>query len=175
MCLKSAGWRAKCLVGDSLKRSAIPTWTIVGLKESKDEVCKTRRVHGLVGESPNRSAIPTLSVVWTPTLTGGPVKLSEANMARLKVAGRDMLPRKRAKGTTIYEDAAASRVKETKLPTTGGKGKGKGKAHAPASPEASSDSEGIYATHLTTSESVGENQDPQAAISEPEDDELLLA
>uniref|UniRef100_M1DE02 Uncharacterized protein n=1 Tax=Solanum tuberosum TaxID=4113 RepID=M1DE02_SOLTU len=31
MCLKSAGWRAKSLDGDSLKRLAIPTSTAVGL------------------------------------------------------------------------------------------------------------------------------------------------
>uniref|UniRef100_M1D9M5 Putative plant transposon protein domain-containing protein n=1 Tax=Solanum tuberosum TaxID=4113 RepID=M1D9M5_SOLTU len=50
---------------------------------------------------------------------------------------------------------------------------GKGKAPSLVSPEASSDSDKIYATHLTTSESEGEQQDPRATTSGPEDDELL--
>lgn len=68
-----------------------------------------------------------------------------------------MSPCKRTKGIiTIHEDAALTRLKAMKLPTTCGKVK----KPAPLSLEASSHSDGVYAAHFNTFESQGENQDP---------------
>ncbi|KAG5611073.1 hypothetical protein H5410_022354 [Solanum commersonii] len=58
MCLKYVVWRAKIPVGDSLKRSVIPT----------------------------------LSAVWTPILTGGPIKLSKARVPQDKHKDMEMIP-----------------------------------------------------------------------------------
>uniref|UniRef100_M1DZN5 Uncharacterized protein n=1 Tax=Solanum tuberosum TaxID=4113 RepID=M1DZN5_SOLTU len=69
-------------------------------------------------------------------------------MGRTNIARRNQLPQKRAIG----------------------------KGYVVATPVESSDSEGIYAKHLTTSESEGQSEDTTpASISESEDDQLQRA
>uniref|UniRef100_M1DRC3 Uncharacterized protein n=1 Tax=Solanum tuberosum TaxID=4113 RepID=M1DRC3_SOLTU len=145
-----------------------------------------------VGDSPKRSASPTLFAVWTPKLTGDLVKLGEASLSSLNDVGDS------SDGPTyhrlvilldIFQDSpfgepdlvrqsdsiCLDQKWQDKTCCPVGRVKGKGKAPAPESPKVSSDSKGVYATHLTNSESEGEHQDPQAVIFEPEDDQLLLA
>uniref|UniRef100_M1DK18 Uncharacterized protein n=1 Tax=Solanum tuberosum TaxID=4113 RepID=M1DK18_SOLTU len=161
-CMKSPGWRAKSTVGDSRRARSLNSLSALG-------------------DSPNVFYCPlSASLIPESTVTfGGP-----------KVAGRDKQPREKAKNIKINEEAVASMGKATKLRTTGGKEEGK--ETAPASPEASSDSGSIYASHLITSESEassnseciyashlisseseGERQEDQAAFSELEDDEVV--
>ncbi|WMV46382.1 hypothetical protein MTR67_039767 [Solanum verrucosum] len=91
-------------------------------------------------------------------------------MARPKVPGRNQPPRKRAHGIVINEEADASRALAAKLAPKGGKGKGKEPVDLTPI-EGSSNSEGVYATYLTTSDSEGGSQDDSpASIFEPEDD-----
>lgn len=83
-----------------------------------------------------------------------------ADVSKTKVVGKDILLYKRSKGITIHEDETTSWEKANKLPTIGGNGKGNGRAPVPASPKVNSDSDGVYATYLTTSKSEGEHQYP---------------
>uniref|UniRef100_M1DA04 Uncharacterized protein n=1 Tax=Solanum tuberosum TaxID=4113 RepID=M1DA04_SOLTU len=131
-------------------------------------------------ESPNRSANLMQTAVSTLTLTEGPVTLGEVSdhlachrvgrraiqtspngrdldMARSKVATRNMPRQGKIKGITINEEADASRGQATKHSTTGGKGKGKDKA--PELSEASSDSDGFYTNNPNPSESEGLGSD----------------
>uniref|UniRef100_M1DNG9 Putative plant transposon protein domain-containing protein n=1 Tax=Solanum tuberosum TaxID=4113 RepID=M1DNG9_SOLTU len=82
--LLCAGWRAKSLVSDSLKRLAnhrrglrARLGPLLDSRKYQVGVCKTRWAHIQVDDLPNRSVSPILSVVWTPKLTRGPVKLAE--------------------------------------------------------------------------------------------------
>uniref|UniRef100_M1DRG0 Putative plant transposon protein domain-containing protein n=1 Tax=Solanum tuberosum TaxID=4113 RepID=M1DRG0_SOLTU len=70
-------WREKGPVGYLLKKSASPTWTVVGLKKFYVVVYKIRRAQAKIGVSQNGSAITNSFVIWTPTLIEGPVKLGE--------------------------------------------------------------------------------------------------
>lgn len=92
-----------------------------------------------------------------------------ADIAKPKVANRNMPTRFSMKKITINEYAATSRAKTTKLSTSGGKGKGQAKAIV--SLEQSIDSDDIYATHLTTSDSESDKQEPQILGSN--DDDLI--
>uniref|UniRef100_M1DC90 Integrase core domain containing protein n=1 Tax=Solanum tuberosum TaxID=4113 RepID=M1DC90_SOLTU len=134
----SPGWRAKVPIGDSPKRLASPTWTTVGLKKSKDRVCKTRRAHDQVGESPNRlvlahrmlspirrkaSPIVDMPIFWEnfePILSTSPIWLAKVIRTNL-----DIPSRKRARGIVINEGGANPPKKGRTEPPKGGNGKGK--------------------------------------------------
>uniref|UniRef100_M1DPR3 Uncharacterized protein n=1 Tax=Solanum tuberosum TaxID=4113 RepID=M1DPR3_SOLTU len=86
-------------------------------------------------------------------------------------------PRKRERGIVITDGAAPSQATQPKLPPTSGKSTRKGKGHAEQRPaENSSDSMGIYDTHLTSSEFESEDKSgfrSLASVSEPEDYQTL--
>uniref|UniRef100_M1DTG7 Uncharacterized protein n=1 Tax=Solanum tuberosum TaxID=4113 RepID=M1DTG7_SOLTU len=96
-------------------------------------------------------------------------------MARPKVTGWNRPPQKRARGIVINKEAAAARAMVSKPPPERGKDKVKGPVQ-PTLMEESFDSEGVYATHLTSSESEGHSEGSSpASFSEPKDDHLLQA
>uniref|UniRef100_M1DRI6 Putative plant transposon protein domain-containing protein n=1 Tax=Solanum tuberosum TaxID=4113 RepID=M1DRI6_SOLTU len=80
MCLKSGDWREKCPFGDSPKRSASPTWTVVGLKKFQDydQLLQSRRAEVHARSHPDSSRAPTATspaanTVPTPASTVIPV------------------------------------------------------------------------------------------------------
>lgn len=73
-------------------------------------------------------------------------------MARPKVKGRDLSLRKKSNGIIINKVAPVSKERQPNF-LKGEKCKGKDKEPSPTTLEESSDSDAIYATHLTTSES----------------------
>ncbi|WMV50273.1 hypothetical protein MTR67_043658 [Solanum verrucosum] len=94
-------------------------------------------------------------------------ELSRAHrmVQRPKVVGRNQPPRKRARGIVINVSVRPSRTAHTKPPQREGKGKGKGPVQ-PSLAEENSNSIGVYATHLTTSEFDGEgNSGDRSLIS----------
>ncbi|WMV18944.1 hypothetical protein MTR67_012329 [Solanum verrucosum] len=118
-------------------------------------------------------------ISWRPIQCGlatGPRTTSRTmarGMARPKVPGRSQPPRKRARGIVINEGVTPFRTTQAIHPPIGGKGKSKGPIERTPSEE-SSDSMGIYATHLTTSESEDNSGDRSpASASEPKDNQTL--
>uniref|UniRef100_M1DG65 Integrase core domain containing protein n=1 Tax=Solanum tuberosum TaxID=4113 RepID=M1DG65_SOLTU len=122
----------------------------------------------LIGESPIIS-------LGLPSFTDPKLKLGwiKRRMAQPRVAGRNQLPQKWARGIVINEEIVAPRATVSKLCPKGGKGKGKGHVQ-PTPTEGSSDIEGVYSTHLTISESEGHsNGSSPASVSKMENDQLL--
>ncbi|WMV13732.1 hypothetical protein MTR67_007117 [Solanum verrucosum] len=91
-------------------------------------------------------------------------------MARANVPAKNQPPRKRARGTVLNEEVAASWALATNLLPKVGKDNGKRSVKSKHT-EGSSNSDGVYATHLTTSWNEGHFEGSSlASVSEPKDD-----
>uniref|UniRef100_M1DSL5 Integrase core domain containing protein n=1 Tax=Solanum tuberosum TaxID=4113 RepID=M1DSL5_SOLTU len=183
--------RAKSPIGDSPNRSASPTWKTVGttwfarcsvkLGRLKYHSALHRRSTSSsskgVGDPPNGPGHHRTALIFGIFCSGtfGKPNLARQSGSVTRQSVRNEPPRKWARGIVINEEVVASRASGTTLPPKGGIGKGKVPIDLTLE-EVSSNSEGLYDIHLTTSDSEGDSQDDSSAsIFEQEDDQLLHA